>query len=227
MFSGRLSLYCVHEKSFKLILLFQLTFLYGTGIRLRKHKEISQDHFMLFYDWSFRESNWRLPLHQQGNHKKSSPRGTHCKLGARRYWCKCRKYYISPALFHWYPPKLSCHTLALQSTLRPYLQPKMDGGTCLAVITSFLSLIIIFFFVFFSLSLPMYYKVWSHAYLLVLLTALLHDYYMPYYLKLTLTSQIDGWFNRMLLGIRCTCVHAASSKDAIYPTNCNYIYYMH
>ena len=56
---------------------------------------------------------------------KSSPRRTHCKLGARRHWCRHRKYYICPALFPQppnFPSKLGCHTLALQGMLRPHLR---------------------------------------------------------------------------------------------------------
>ena len=44
-------------------------------------------------------------------------------LGARRHWCKC---HICPATIHQppnYPPKLDCHTLALEGTLRPSMAP--------------------------------------------------------------------------------------------------------
>ena len=46
-------------------------------------------------------------------------------LGAKRHWCRCRKYYLCPAPSHQptnYPPKLGCHMLALQGTLQPHLR---------------------------------------------------------------------------------------------------------
>ena len=51
-------------------------------------------------------------------------------LGARRHWCRHRKYYVCPAPLYQppnYPPKLGCHTLALQGTLQPGLWLKLSS----------------------------------------------------------------------------------------------------
>ena len=71
--------------------------------------------------------------HQTGDNKRvKSPKNHKWKddplqamglllwLGARRHWCRCRSYYVCPALLHQpanYIPKLGYHTLALQSTI--------------------------------------------------------------------------------------------------------------
>ena len=52
-------------------------------------------------------------------------------LGARRFCCRHRKYYICPAPLRQplnYPPKLGSHTLVLQCTLRPHPSPSKFFG---------------------------------------------------------------------------------------------------
>ena len=84
-----------------------------------------------FCNWSFlRSETATTHSRSRGNYKIKLPKGqlqAVCLplwLGARRHWCRHRKYYICPAPPHQplnSPPMLGCHTLALQDTLRPQL----------------------------------------------------------------------------------------------------------
>ena len=90
---------------------------------MRNHEEHPRTNPGLFRNWSFQESNRWPPTSQVGGSQR-----TYCKLwvyfwlGAGKHWCRHRKYYICPAPLHQplnYPPKLGCHTLVLQGTLKP------------------------------------------------------------------------------------------------------------
>ena len=97
---------------------------------LRLVEEVSQDQSRPFRNWSFQESTGDPHFTSRGNNQILSQKdplqavGLLLWLGARRHWYRCRKYYICPAPPHQplnYPPKLGCHTLALQGKLRPHL----------------------------------------------------------------------------------------------------------
>ena len=83
-----------------------------TKVGLRNHEEVSQDHSRPFSP----SRNWIGDPHftSTGNLQILSQMdqfqavGLLLWLGARRHWCRRRKYYICPAPL----PKLGCHTLA-------------------------------------------------------------------------------------------------------------------
>ena len=85
------------------------------------------NHSRPFCNWSFRELNRRPTTLQIGKITKSSPGMTHCKLWVCFFGWELEGTGAdagNTAPLHqplYYPPKLGCHTLALQGTLRPHL----------------------------------------------------------------------------------------------------------
>ena len=65
------------------------------NVELRNQEEASQDHSRPFCNWSFRESNQRLPTSKVEEITKYSPRKTHCKLWFT-FWLGNRKCASSP-----------------------------------------------------------------------------------------------------------------------------------
>ena len=99
-------------------------------IGLRKYEYVSKDHPDLFYNGPSRNQTGDLYFRIRGNHQ-SSPRRPHYNLWVYFFSLELddtvadSRNTTSKAWLHQppnYPPKLGCHGLALQGTLRPSLR---------------------------------------------------------------------------------------------------------